>query len=290
MKRIAWMATTVAILLTGTSVHADVIWGVTGGTGDNGFWTGGEIFTVDTQTGAVSVKATYDNTIMIAFGDIAVRANGEVYVTYAAGFDDGFDRLAKVNTTTWAFDWVQDLGSGNDQVNALEFIGDTLYGVTGGGVSANLLQFTLTGSGATVSNLGNIGTNSDGDLAQDWASGAVYYTSWEAGNTGELNVIDFGPPPSKTGVEIQTLSGWAGLAFDSSGTLWAGTYWNQNLYTMTTGAAPTATLAYDLSGSLGGTITGLSNPPPIPAPPAVVLGGMGLALVGLTRSIRRKRR
>jgi len=63
------------------------------------------------------------------------------------------------------FDWVQDLGGWNDQVNALNFVGGTMYGVTGGGIPANLIAFTLGPGGATATNLGNIGTNSDGDLA-----------------------------------------------------------------------------------------------------------------------------
>jgi len=263
---------------------SSVLWGVTNGTGDSGWWTGGEIFTVDTGTGAVSVKATYPQSTLLAFGDIAVTLTGDVYVTYYG--DNGFDKLAKVNTATWGFDWVQDLGGWNDQVNALEFLGGTLYGVTGGGIPADLLQFSLTGAGATVTNLGNIGINSDGDLAQNPADGTVYYTSWETGNTSELNVVQFGPPPAKTGKEIGTLSGWSGMAF-ADGELFAGTYWNQNLYTLDFGTANpshTATLKWDLSGSLGGTITGLSYAVPEP----LTLLAIGLSVTGLGAYVRRR--
>lgn len=280
------LAGLLALFLACGSAHATVLWGVTNGTNDGGFWTGGEIFTVDTATGPAVVEATYGTDQLLAFGDIAVRRNGEVYVTYYGV--DGFDKLAKVNTTTWAFDWVQDLGGWNDQVNALNFVDDVLYGVTGGGIPADLIQFTLTGSGATATNLGNLGINSDGDLAVHPGTGQWYYTSWETGSTSELNTISFGPL-SKTGQEILTSSGWAGLAFGPGG-LYAGTYWDQNLYTLdydTPNPTHTATLVRDLSGQLGGNITGLSDA--IPEPSSLLLIGGGLVALYAIRRQRRRR-
>lgn len=279
MKRLFFTAFLAGLALTlmVSAASADLLWGTTNGINDSGFWTGGQIFTVDTATGTVNIKATYAPSQGVsAFGDIAVRANGEVYTTYMG--DNGFNKLAKVNTTTWAFDWVQNLGGWNDQVNALTFKNDTLYGVTGGGIPANLIQFTLTGNGATATNLGNIGTNSDGDIAVRPSTGTMYYTSWETGNTSELNTINFGPPPSKTGKEISTSNGWAGLVFSQdSTTLYAGTWNDQKLYTLdflTANPNFTATVLYDLSGSLGGNITGLDQ---VPLPGTVVLLGSGLA-------------
>ena len=113
MKRSTFAVFGVAamVLVFGTTAQADTLWGVTNGTNEN-FYTGGQIFTVDTATGSVSVKASYGTSTVLAFGDIAVRNNGEVYVTYYG--QDGFDKLAKVNTSTWGFDWVQDLGVWND--------------------------------------------------------------------------------------------------------------------------------------------------------------------------------
>jgi hypothetical protein len=266
------------------------LWGTTNGINDSGFWTGGQIFTVDTDTGAVSIKATYSSSTMIAFGDIAVRGtndNPEIYVTYAVGFDHGFDKLAKVNPSTWAFDWVQDLGDNSNQVNALEFINGKLYGVTGGGIAANLLEFTLTGSGATVTNLGSLGINSDGDITRyPGNANKFFYSTWETGSTSELNVATFSPV-GKTGKEISTSSGWAGLVYEN-GNLWGGSYWDQKLYTLdwnTGNATHTATLVYDLSTDLGGGITGLSM---VPIPGALWLFGSGLLGLGLLGR-RRKR-
>lgn len=281
MNRVGRWAVLAAVLLAGGSAQAaGVLWGVTNGTGDAGGWTGGQIFTVDTTTGAVSIKASYGSGTMKAFGDIALSPSGEVYVTYYG--DDGFDKVAKVNTTTWAFDWVQDLGGWSDQVNALNFVQGRLYGVTGGGTGANLIAFNLVPGGVTATNLGNIGINSDGDLARDPISGAVYYTSWSTGNTGELNVIDLAGPSLASTLETNG-SGWSGIEFTSDGTLWAGTYWDQKLYTIDP-ATGLATPMFDLSGALGGPITGLSIQ--VPAPAAAWLVSLGACLV---RGLRRRR-
>jgi len=287
MKRSTFAVFGVAamVLVFGTTAQADTLWGVTNGTNEN-FYTGGQIFTVDTATGSVSVKASYGTSTVLAFGDIAVRDNGEVYVTYYG--EDGFDKLAKVNTSTWGFDWVQDLGVWNDQVNALEFIDGTLYGVTGGGIPANLIQFTLTGSGATATNLGSLGTNSDGDIAKG-PDGQIYYTSWETGNTSELNVVTLSPV-EKTGKEIATSNGWSGLVA-SGWDLFATTWQDQKLYTLdynTSNSTYTATMVWDLSTPLGGNITGLSAQA-VPEPGGIV-ALVGLGAMGLIGLVWRRRR
>ncbi len=205
---------------------------------------------------------------MIAFGDIAVRPNGEVYVTYATGYDEGFDKIAKVNTSTWGFDWVQDLGGKNDQVNALEFIDGELYGVTGGGIDAYVRKFTLTGSGATVTDIGKIGKNSDGDLTKDPVTGTVYYTSWEGTHT-QLNILDLSTPSESMVAYITGgQDGCAGLVFDKGGTLWAGNYYENKLYTLDKSTA-VASFFDTLTGV--GTVTGLS----IPEPATMGLLGLG---------------
>jgi hypothetical protein len=293
-----------AVMLADGAAQGAIVWGVTNGTNDT-FSSGGQIFTVDTATGNVVVKASYTKaaTGIELFGDIAVRSNGEVYVTYRTNAsyptDWSFVHLAKVNTSSWAFDWTQNLYTAeqgnNSGVNALEFISGELYGVQGGMGApsnvANLIKFALTGGGATPTNLGSLGTNSVGDITTG-PDGRIYYTSFETTPTNELNVVTLNPL-SKTGKEIATGGGtdWAGLV-GADGKLWAGRCYDggansgcQKLYTLdydTSNATYTATQVYDLGGSLGGTITGLSVPEP---------ATMGfLALGGAAALVRRLRR
>jgi len=268
----------VLVLAMAGTATANTLWGTSHGT--SGFWTGGSIWTFDTTTSALTVKHTYSSAQLFAFGDIAVSPAGEVYVTYYG--QDGFDKLAKVNTSTWDFDWVHDLGGSSDQVNALEFIGSELYGVTGGGIDAHLLKFALPGGGATVTDLGKIGINSDGDLSRDPLTGDVYYTSWETGNQSQLNTVDLTVPSETLVAYITPSNGWAGLAFTLDGTLWAGNYWLNDLYTLdkSTGVA---TFVSDLPGV--GSVTGLS----VPVPEPVTMAGMLMAVGGLAGYIRRRR-
>lgn len=273
MKRILTICVIAVALALASTAQAELLWGNSHAA--SGFWQGGSIWTYDTATKTLDVKATYDTSQLIAFGDIAVRANGEVYVTYYG--DDGFDKLAKVNTSTWAFDWVQDLGGSADQVNALEFIDGELYGVTGGGIDAYVRKFTLTGSGATVMDIGKIGINSDGDLAKDPLTGTVYYTSWES-SASQLNTLDLSIP-SETIVALISgqPNGAAGLVFGADGTLWTGNYNENKLYTMDKTTA-VVTFFDDLPGV--GTVTGLSVPEPMTLS-LLAIGGLSL--------IRRKR-
>ncbi|MBN2582483.1 MAG: PEP-CTERM sorting domain-containing protein [Planctomycetes bacterium] len=267
-----WIVSLVAVLAASTPAGADTLWGTSHASA--GFWQGGSIWTYDTVSNVLDVKATYTTATLLAFGDIAVNAAGDVYVTFYG--QDGFDQLAKVNTTTWGFDWVQDLGGSADQINALEFIGDDLYGVTGGGIDARVRRFSLTGSGATVTDIGKIGINSDGDLTRDPDTGTVYYTSWES-SASQLNTVDL-TVPSETKVAFITggQNGWAGMVFGGDGTLWAGNYYENKLYTIDK-ATGVATYFDGLDGV--GTVTGLS----VPEPATMALVGLGLAALAARR-------
>ena len=276
MRNLITICTIAAVLMLVSPAQAAVLWGNSHSAA--GFWQGGSIWTYDTATMTLNVKATYDTSQLIAFGDIAVRSNGEVYVTYAPDFDSGFNMLAKVNTTTWGFDWVQNLGGTSDQVNALEFIDGELYGVTGGGIDARVRKFTLTGTGVIVTDIGKIGTNSDGDLTRDPVTGIVYYTSWE-GSASQLNTVDLATPTQAMVAYITGgQHGWAGLVFDEGGTLWAGNFYENKLYTMNKSTA-VATYFDTLTGV--GTVTGLST---IPEPATIALLALGGVL--LRRRIR----
>jgi hypothetical protein len=298
MRKLAMVA---AVLVLAAAANADTLWGVTNGTGDAGFWSGGEIFTVDTDTGAVDVKATYDTNTMAAFGDIALSPSGDVYVTYAPTLGANFIELAKVNTTTWTFDWTRTLGI---QTNSLTFVGNTLYLHAGGGSVDGLYKLdNLTGgpSGGPLNAptfVGNSGfVGSDGDLFYDRDSGKMYnvFTPGSVGNLAEIDFTNGGATPVGTlngTAQFGTTDGgfdygWAGMEFDRSGKLWAGTYWDQNLYSRPDVAAGSNVVKeYDLSASLGGTITGLSIV--VPVPPAVALGLVGMAGVGVLRRFRKK--
>lgn len=283
MNVLKFMVVSCAVLGMQAMANADTLWGVTNGTGDNGFWTGGEIFTVDTANGTTNTLATYmsGGSEVRAFGDIALSPSGDVYVTYFSDATGDFKTLAKVNTSTWMFDWTQTVSV---QMNSLTFVGNTLFAHAGGGSVDGLYRFDTLDGAAAPTFVGNSGfVGSDGDLAYDRAAGKLYnvYTPNATGNLAELDI--------STGAAtlVGTLNGtakfgttqggqnygWSGLEFDSDGKLWAGTYWDQTLYSRPDVLAGSdVVVEYDLSGSLGGNITGLSV---IPEPASVFLLGLG---------------
>jgi hypothetical protein len=275
---------------TGPAEAGEVLWGVTNGINDSGFWTGGEIFTVDTGTGAVNVKHAYaynnNSTDVRGFGDIAISPSGGVYVTYYSNDTGDFKTLAKVNTSTWAFEWTQTMPV---QINSLEFVGSTLYLHAGGGAVDGLYKLPSPDGTTDPTFIGNSGyLGSDGDLAYNKLTGKMYnvYCPASTGYLTELNLV------TGAGTQIGAFGntqgsmtyGWAGLAFDGNGKLWAGTYWDQKLYSRSdVSATGTISMEYDLSASLGGNITGLST---IPEPGTLSLlaaAGLGMFCYALRR-------
>ena len=284
-KRVAAVLCTallsVALILPSISASAYTLWGVTNGTNNAGFWSGGELFTVDTTTGAVSVKQSYTN--LLAFGDIAVNPYGEVYVTYAPDWG-GFNKLAKVNTSTWQFDWSMNLPT---QMNALTFVGDKLYGHAGGGSLDGLFNFSVLDGTTAPTFIGNSGfLGSDGDLAYNNLTGKLFniYTPGAVAQFVQLDINSgagtlLGPFGNTAGGQQY---GWGGLEFTPDGELWAGSFWDKNLYQYVAGN-PVA--VHNLNGKIGGTITGLSHP--IPEPAFFQMGALaamsGLGLLRLRR-------
>jgi hypothetical protein len=284
LARTAFAAVALGTFTTAFAFTPD-LYGTTNGINDAGFWTGGEIFGVDTSTGDTQVFANYDD--INGFGDIAINRHGEMFVTYSDNF--AFDQLAKVNTTDWSFEWVQALP---EQVNALTFIDDTLYGAAGGGSLDNLYRFdTLDGATAPTAVGASGYFGSDGDLVYDYGTDKLYNVYTPA-STGGLVEVDpgtgTGTPVGGTivGSKFGTTTGgfeygWGGLEL-LDGTLYAATYWEQNLYTRTGfGPGDSVSVLYDLNADLGGGITGLSRP--VPEPATMIALGAGLAALAARR-------
>ncbi|MBN1395348.1 MAG: PEP-CTERM sorting domain-containing protein [Pirellulales bacterium] len=253
----------------------DVLWGVTNGINDTGFWTGGEIFTVDTGTGNVAIKAAYAYSgaagDVRGFGDIAMNGNGDMYVTYYSDGAGNFKTLAKVNTSDWSFEWTQTMP---EQINALTFVGDTLYAAAGGGAVDNLYKFNSLDGTTAPTLIGASGyLGSDGDLFYDAPNDKLYnvYTPNSTGNLVELNrttgvgtLIGTLNGTAKFGTTTGSVNyGWAGMEFDSAGKLWAAN-WNDQILYSRPNLLPGSDVVqeFDLSTSLGGNITGLSIPEP----------------------------
>ncbi|MFW5697891.1 MAG: hypothetical protein ACOCX1_04970, partial [Fimbriimonadaceae bacterium] len=212
------------------------LYGTTNGINDAGFWTGGEIFGVDTSTGDTQVLAAYDD--IQGFGDIAINRSGEMYVTYSSNYS--FTQFAKVNTSDWSFEWVQTLP---EEVNALTFIDDTLYGAAGGGSPDNLYRFdALDGTTAPTAVGPSCYLGSDGDLVYDYGTNKLYnvYTPVNVGYLVEVDPSNGnGVPAAGAGSDFAfgttaggETYGWGGLEL-LDGTLYAASFWDQNLYTRT---------------------------------------------------------
>ena len=297
------------LAFTGTA-GATTLWGTSYRTTD--YYSGAQIWTVDTTTGNVNMLKTYDpNSDKIeghgikGFGDIAQADNMYLYVTVLTEGTQSFDLLAKINSSdgtilnTWdicdtfpTYTYTHGMDGSNVRatVNSLRAVGNTLYGIEGGGVSnASLLKIDLDANGdfVTRTDYGNAGYMADGDLAIDPTTGTWYGTFWTgAGST--LDTIDPATGNGTTGPNtgILSLGGTvAGLAFDENGKLWAGSWADRNLYSINSLSTGGNTLEYDLSSDIGGNITGLSNVVPEP----VTMAGLMLGIGCLARYVRRRK-
>jgi len=282
---------------TGYAGQGPVLYGCTNGTGDSGFWTGGDIFTVNTSTGAAVVLKSYTQAGdgIYAFGDIAFTTH-HLYATVWNTTSYDFTTLVKMDflgniVNSWNIGAYGTDGSGAQrQVNSLHGANDnTLYGIEGGGVSnADLVRFDLDPNGDLIirTDLGVVGNAADGDLANNPETDVWYGTFWSAtGST--LDTITLSPVGKTVGPNTGMDAGGgacAGLEFTTvgydytdglTGTLWAGTYNDQKLYSIDSLTTGGHTMRYDLSPVLGGTITGLTIPEPATMS-LLVLGGLAL--------------
>jgi len=303
------MAAGLMLAVTGMA-GASTLWGTSYLTTD--YYSGAQIWTVDTATGTVNMLRSYDPVVdkigghgIKGFGDIAQASNLYLYVTVLTEGTQSFDLLAKIDPTdgailnswnicdsspTYTYSHGMDGQPVKGTINSLRAVGNTLYGIEGGGVNdASLVKIDLDANGdfASRSDYGNAGDMADGDLAIHPTTGDWYGTFWN-GSGSTLDTIDPTTGNGTTGPNTGILS-WggtvSGLAFDESAKLWAGSWADRNLYSINSVTTGGHTLEYDLSSDIGGNITGLSNVVPEPLTVLGVLAGVA----GLGGYIRKRR-
>jgi len=304
------VALSVVALVAGAAAGGDKLWGTSYLT--TSYYSGAQLWTVDTATGNVSMIRSYDPTTdeldgdgIKGFGDIADPGNGYLYVTVYTEGTQSFDLLAKLDPTTgtilnhwdicdayptYTYSHGMDGSSVKATVNSLRAHDGKLYGIEGGGVdNAGLVTITLDAAGDFVSrsDSGDAGYMADGDLAIHPTTGTWYGTFWTStGST--LDTIDPSTGNGTTGPNTGIGSGGgscAGLAFTSDGTLWAGSWADRKLYTIDSLTTGGHTEVYDLGvgDQIGGHITGLAVPEPM------TLGLLALGGVGALARRRRRR-
>ena len=265
MKKLFVICVLGGILATASGAGAEELWGTT-------FGAHSEIFLVDTSDGSIS---TYMDFGGLWFGDIAVNpTNTYLYVTH---FGIGFDQLSQIDVATLNIQQTWTLPAGMNALAWKTGTSDKLYGIQGGGaLDGDLYEITISGTTMTATLVGTIPSlASDGDIAQDPATGHWYATFLPANKTylWDVDVID--PANSTQGPELGDYGDNTGrvyisaLAFTEDGTLWGGswgtnsggTYSPLDLYTIDPLNGPAGLPPiYDLSGTLQGDgITGLAS-------------------------------
>jgi hypothetical protein len=303
MQKYRILTLAAALLLTAAAAQAASVWGTASDINATwGAWDGSTIFQTDLDSGATTIlrNYTWSNDSIMWFGDIAHAPNGWLYATAyeynGQNFSDGFDQLLKIDPADGSIAGRWDLGGYYNQINALTAVdGETLYGVEGGGFdNANLVEIALNGSGDLESQqrLGEIGDQSDGDIAFDEVSGQFFVGSFWDGSQPVLRSIDAGPPASGSNYVNLEAGYTSGLVF-SDRQLWASNWTHMRLYTINT-ADGSFTDQFDLSSALSNTgvtgITGLSEVAEstvVPEPLTILSATLGL---GAAAGYLRRRR
>lgn len=301
-----FLATMMTIAIPNVKASPEILWGVTAAS---------EVFTVDTATGVVTILASDPVNL---YGDIAMTPNGNLYATGAADPDfliqapgggwainfNDFHRLDPATgsvITTWSNLFTD---AGFHRCNALAAESSTsLLAIEGGGVCTGgswgyltgprLLRINLDAAGnyVSITSLGPIAAIgagafcccSDGDLDRDPGSGKWYAGFWDSPGS-EMLELNLANPSASVSISQSNIQYQGGFAFDSAGIAYAGSWADENLYTVNVLGGGSSVL-YDLSSDLGGAIYGLSRQfePPIggiwvPTSKAVVLAPwIGLA-------------
>ena len=264
-----------------------VLWGVSGNNlGESGDYS--EVFRVDTGTGLVTIIGAYTDGSV--YSDIAETPNGNLYTVGmdsdgSIGSTGNFYDFYRLDPATGAVlgSW---LGVFTPEVNALCAESDTsiLTVQVGYDYVPNLLRINLDASGnyASIDDLGALPSGigySEGDLAYDPTSDNWYGTFYASAGSEiwELNITS---PDSSSFVSQSDITGAAGLAFCSDGTAYAGSWYDQNLYTVDiTGGGNI--VAHNLSAYLEGSQFGLSSDTFPPAAPTGLIATDGDTQVSL---------
>jgi hypothetical protein len=275
---IVFLTIMMAITIPNVKASPDILWGVTGAR---------EVFTVDTATGVVTILSSDPVNL---FGDIAMTPNGNLYATGAADPDflilapnaqwainfNDFHRLDPATgnvMTTWSNLFTD---AGFHRCNALAAESSTsLLAIEGGAVCTSwgyptgprLLRITLDAAGnyVSITSLGPIAAAgasafcccSDGDLDRDPFSGKWYAGFWDTLGS-EMLELNLANPSASVSISQSSITYEGGFAFDSVGIAYAGSWADENLYTVNVVGGGSSIL-YDLSSDLGGAIYGLSR-------------------------------
>ncbi len=285
--------------IAGTA-HADVFWGTS--FYGSGYWGGAQLWKVNTSDGNVNVIKNYPSTTatldgggITSFSAIAQTPNGRLYVTVSTTKTSGdrADYLAELNSSNGAIDTYWNItnetsGAGIDSLIAAG--NNMLYGIESPNSSgAGFVKINLSnGNFSSASVQGNAGPGaywySSGGMAMDPQTGVYYAAFSNASGSSSgyiLNTINTTTGNGTTGSNTD-INGMNGLAFTKNGTLWAGSFTNEDLYTINSLATGGNTFRYDLSTSLSGNITSLNNTPEA--------GTLGLLSIGVLALLLRPRR
>ncbi len=285
------------LAVTATAGATGLMWGSASPDWNSGN-LGPVIFMFDSATGSVNQTFQFGSWNWI----MAVADSGDyLYASHNTASDYGNMKIAKIDRTTGAI--LSDtaingfLGTTYSQVNSLDYVGGTLYGVENctwdttyrGHAVGISLGAGGDPSGAVVG--ASIGAAPDGAL--DYHNGQWYASNWKSDSpasswiktTGDIMNTDFSNTVATSGIGF--VSGWE---FDVNGSL-LGVTWNYNnfhVYSFDLGTGAATDLGYNMKSQLPSNITmmgGMSEVVPEP----LTMAGLALGIGSLATYLRKRK-